>query len=109
MLLPVQVARRVGAIEVNAEVGYALVQDRGDELIYGLAFGHSISERFELLGEVHGTALRDFREDELVFNLGTRWKLNGKLVILGSAGRSLRDTASDAHTLLAYVGIQFNF
>jgi hypothetical protein len=99
----------VGAIEVNAEVGYGLVQHRSDEWIYGLAFGYSASEGFELLGEIHGTALRDFREDHLLFNLGTRCKLNDKLVVLGSAGRSFRDPTSGVHPFIAYIGIQFNF
>jgi hypothetical protein len=109
LLLPVQVARRVGVIGVNAEIGYGLVQHRSDEWVYGLAFGYSASERFELLGEIHGAALRDFSEDNLVFNLGTRWKVNNKLVVLGSAGRSFRDPASGVHPFLAYIGIQFNF
>jgi hypothetical protein len=109
LLLPVQVARRVGAIEINAEVGYGLVQNRSDEWIYGVAFGYSASERFELLWEVHGAALRDFSEDSLLFNVGTRWKLNNKLVVLGSVGRGFRDSPGGAHAFIAYMGIQFNF
>lgn len=109
LLLPVQVARQVGAIEVNAEVGYGLVQNGSDEWIYGLAFGYSASERLELLWEVHGTALRDFREDSLLFNVGTRWKLNNKLVVLGSAGRGFRDSPGGVNAFIAYMGVQFNF
>lgn len=108
-LLPLEMARRVGPVKVNGEFGYKFVQHRSDELLYGLALGHEHSKRLELLGEIHGTAQRGFAEDELVFDLGGRFRLDKTLVLLVSAGRSLRQPSGGNPAFIAYLGMQFNF
>lgn len=108
-LLPVEMARRVGPVEVNGEFGYRFIEHRSDEWLYGLALGRQVLPRLELLGEMHGTARRDFGEDQLVFNVGGRFRLDHTLLLLFTGGRSIRDLPSEHTTLIAYVGMQFNF
>lgn len=111
LLLPVEMSRRVGWIKLNWELGYrfAFVEPRSDEWLYGLAAGHQLNQRLELLGELHGTARRDFSDDELVFGLGGREKLAHGLVLLFTAGRGLRAMPAEKTRFLAYLGMQFNF
>ncbi len=108
-LLPLEMARRVGPLDVNWEFGYRFKEFQGDEWLYGLAFGHHVHKRLELLGELHGTVRRDFAEDALVFDVGGRWRLDHRLVLLFTTGRSIRGARAEAPNLFAYLGIQFNF
>lgn len=108
-LLPVQIARHFGRWGVNGEVGYNLVEADEDEWIYGVAVSYEVSEKLELLGEVHGEADEDFEEDQLVFNLGFRYGVTENLGLLFAAGRSLRQSGEDEPDLLVYAGVQFTF
>ena len=108
-LLPIEMARRVGPLDVNWEVGYRFRQHERDEWLYGLAFGRRVHPRLELLGELHGTVRRDLREDEMVFDVGGRWRLRGPLVLLFTTGRAIRGVTDEKPTWLGYLGMQFNF
>jgi len=108
-LLPVETSKRVGPLEVNLEFGYLFKESRPDEWLYGLAFAHKVHPRLELLGELHGTALRSFAEDELRFDLGGRFRIARHLVLLFTTGRSVRGVPGEAPSLFGYWGLQFNF
>src|SRR3989440_7721503 len=107
--LPVEISRELGPVTINGEVGYQVVQREKDEVLYGLVVGGEINKRLELVGEIHGTAKRKFEEDELIFNVGGRFKMSKHYTLLFSSGRSLRRAVTGQPTLLAYVGCQFNF
>ena len=109
LLLPVQVARQFGPWGVNFEAGYNLVEEDEDEIIYGLAVSYEVSEALELLGEIHGAADQEFEEDELVFNLGARARLDDDITLLLAAGRSLRESNDTEPQFQVYVGLQFAF
>ena len=108
-LLPFQIARHVGPVELGLELGYALKQHEKDEWIYGLAAAWPLTERFELLGEVYGVATTDFEEDTLVFNLGGVHEVHENVNLLFSAGRSFRESSETEPQLLMFFGFQFNF
>lgn len=109
LALPIQIARRAGPVELSLELGYSLIEHEEDEWSYGLAAAGPLSERFELLGEVHGVATRDFEEDVLVFNLGGVLRVHENVNLLFSAGRSFRESSTTEPELLGYLGLQFNF
>src|SRR6266581_2160599 len=109
LLLPVEISRELGPVTINGELGYQVVQREKDEVLYGLVVGGEINKRLELLGEIHGTAKRNFAENELVFNVGGRFSMSKHYTLLFSTGRSLRRVVTGQPTLLAYVGCQFNF
>jgi len=108
-VLPIQVEKSFGPISLNPEFGYAFHEYDDNEWIYGLALGCETSSKLELLGEINGLTGQDFENDELVFNIGARWKLSETNTLLISAGRSFRDSASGEPEFLLYTGIQFNF
>lgn len=107
--LPIEISREFALLTVVGEVGYQIVQREKDEWIYGLAVAHEINERFELLGEIHGESKRDLTENEVVFNVGSRYKISKNHTLLFSSGRSLRPASTGQPTWVAYVGIQIHF
>lgn len=107
--LPIEMSREIGPVAIDAEVGYQLVQREKDEVVYGLAVRREINKRLDLLAEIHGAAKRHLADEELIFNVGGRFKVSEHYTLLFSSGRSLRRAATGQPTLLAYVGWQFNF
>ncbi len=108
-VLPFQMEKSFGRISLNPEFGYVFKEYGENEWIYGLAVGYEASQNLELLVEISGKAGQDFEDDELVFNLGARRKLNEIHTLLLAAGRSFRSASSGEPEFLLYAGIQFNF
>jgi len=108
-VLPFQMEKSWGPISFNPEFGYVFREYDEGEWIYGLALGYELLTNLEILAEISGITGQDFEDDELVFNLGTRWELNETYTLLLAAGRSIRDSASDEPVFLLYTGIQLIF
>jgi len=108
-LLPLQFGKTWGPFGITADLGYAFKEHLTDEWSYGLAASYAVTDRLELLAEIHGTALTAFEKDEMVFNIGTRWKLTQHYVLLASAGRAIYSPEGEEAELLSYLGIQFLF
>ena len=108
-VLPFQFSRTLGPIALYLELGHAWRQHRPDEWFYGLALGYPLSDAFEFMGEIFGVAERDFDEEELVFNLGGKWKFHQHGALLFTSGRSFRESSSGEPAFLSYLGLQFNF
>lgn len=106
-LMPLQWQTQVGKFGINGDIGYRFKHGL-DEMIYGVVVGREFKERFEILGEIHGSGARShLSESEIVYNVGTRAKLTDHLTLLLSAGSSIiRDR--DPH-FIAYAGIQTTF
>jgi hypothetical protein len=108
LLLPLQAAKAFGPFEVGGEVGYQFVQHDDDQWIYGVAAAYPLSDKLELVAELHGVSDQDFARNDLLCNVGTHWEFAEGLTLLFSIGRSLRDL-EDSPDLLLYAGLQFNF
>jgi hypothetical protein len=108
-LLPLQFGKTWGLFGVTAELGYAFKEHLTDEWSYGFAASYAVTDWLELLAEIHGTALGAFDKDEIVFNVGTRWKLSQHYVLLASAGRAICSPEGEEAKFLSYLGIQFLF
>jgi hypothetical protein len=110
-ILPVELERKFGPINVTGEVGFIYNPENKNQWFYGLAFGYQTSDRFEWVGEIFGVTLTDldWANQDLVFNLGFRWKLTKWLNLNTSAGRSLHAVAGNERTFLFYTGLQFVF
>jgi len=109
VLLPVQMSRTFGPSAVNLELGYAVVEEESDECIYGLAFGHQITDRLQLLAEVYGIADQDFAEHQVVFQLGARQNLTRHLSLLVAGGRGIISPDGEEIKALGYFAVQFRF
>lgn len=106
-LIPLEVTRKVGPLDLNAEVGYRICQYSRDEWITGLAVGHDTTKRLQLLGEIYATGKTNGDDRETTFGFGGRYKLGGPVVLLFMAGRSFRGSASGEPQLIGYAGLQF--
>ena len=105
--LPIEIGKTIGSFELAAEMGYEFVQHDKDQWEYGFVVGYPATKVLELLGEIHGNVDQDFRRNDLIINIGTRWQLNETVTVLLSVGRSLR-SFDDSPTLLVYAGLRFN-
>ncbi len=106
-VLPFQAEKGFGPVGLNLELGYVFIEHDMDEWLCGLALGYEIFDGFKLMGEIAGTALRDFNEHDFVFNLGVRWQVSYHLTLNASAGRSLHNSEGDDVDLMSYIGVQF--
>ncbi|MBI4604499.1 MAG: hypothetical protein HY721_21260 [Planctomycetes bacterium] len=107
-VLPFQMEKSFGHLSVNPELGYVFLEAE-DEWLYGLAVGFSPLDGLELLAEVHGSAERDFEDDELLVQAGCRWSAHPNLTLLGAVGRGIRHSEEGGLELVAYVGVQLLF
>ncbi len=105
LFLPIEIQKQIGWLGVNGEVGY-LFKPGDDEWVYGLLFGHKF-EKVELLAELHGTGLRNFKNHHDVVNFGVRWDFAENKTLNASIGRSLRNRSEQDPSLIAYIGVQF--
>jgi len=109
LFLPVEAAKNLGPFELNSEVGYLATQHGQDEWEYGILFARSVTRRIELMAELHGSALRSFREDELFFNAGSRIQVAKNTMLMVSAGRTICNPRGHGPQTIAALGLQFNF
>ena len=106
LLLPVQASKKFGPVWVNGEFGYTLRQHFKDEWLYGLSSGYEIRENLSVMGEIHGGTTKEFKQHDVVFNVGTQWDFTKRYGLLASAGRSFRSGTSGEPNLLMYLGLQ---
>ncbi len=106
-LMPLQWQTQVGKFGINGDVGYRLKRGT-DEIIYGVVVGRKIKDSFEILGEIHATGPQSIlRDSEVVFNIGSRLKLNDHLSLITSTGRSIRRNFDPR--FIGYAGFQITF
>ncbi len=108
-LLPVEVVKSVGPVEVNGEVGHWFTQYGPDQWIFGLAFGYQATHRLELLSEIYDFKTSDPAEADTTFDFGGRLKLKGPLLLIFMAGRSFHGAGSGQSQFIGYLGMQFLF
>ncbi len=108
-LLPLEVTKTVGPVDVNFEAGHWFQHSGPGRWIFGLAFGHQMNQRWEFLGEVYDVDSSDPGEADSTVGIGGRVKLKGPFVLLYMAGRSLRSVSSGQSSFVGYLGMQFLF
>ncbi len=106
-LMPLQWQTQVGKYGINGDVGYRFKRGT-DEMIYGVVVGRKFKDAVEILGEIHGTGERNaLNQSEIVYNLGTRIKINDNLNLITSAGKSIRKNYDPR--FIGYLGMQITF
>jgi hypothetical protein len=95
-----------GRLTVYSELGYFWNQQRPNEWLYGIAAEYEINDQVSIMGEFHGTARYPFSEDELISNLGSRWRFNKRISFLVSVGRAIRSPGPAEPGFLSYVALQ---
>ena len=104
-LLPLEITKKVGPVDVDLEVGRWFTQQK-PYWISGLAFGHQATKRLEVLGEVYSDSTPYGLRDN-TFGFGGRYRLNRNALVIFMAGRSFSPPSSGQSQLIGYFGMQF--
>jgi len=107
-LLPVEITKVFGPVEVNFEGGYWFSQDASNERILGLAFGHQFTKRLEGLAEIYDDVALGGTARSTTLDIGGRYEFHKGLLINFMAGRRIigSGAVNGQPTLIAYVGLQ---
>jgi hypothetical protein len=105
-LLPVEITKRVGSIDVDFEAGYYFPKHGVDERILGLVAGRSMTDRLDLAVEVYNDRALGAPPNQTTLDLGGRYKLSRGFIALFMAGRSVSGTANGQPEFIGYFGIQ---
>jgi hypothetical protein len=105
-LLPVEIQKNVGPLELDFEAGYYFPFHGHEERIIGFSMGHTFTKTFELIGEVYNDRAMGDLPHDTTWDLGGRYSFHKGLVFLFMAGRSFSGNASGQPNFLAYIGVQ---
>ena len=105
-LLPLEVTKRVGPVDVDFEAGYFFPKHGESERIFGLVVGRSVTERFDLGVELYNDRATGGAPNETTLDLGGRYRLAPGFIALFMAGRSVSGTANGQPEFIGYFGIQ---
>ncbi|MBA3726197.1 MAG: hypothetical protein H0W86_07020 [Armatimonadetes bacterium] len=106
-LIPLQWQTVLGRFAIGGDLGYRFRRGPA-EVIYGLIVGTELSDVVEVMTEVHGTGpASKLRDSEVVFNFGSRIKLNEHANFIFSLGKCIRSNSEPR--FIGYFGLQANF
>jgi hypothetical protein len=108
-LLPIEVSKKLGPLQINPEAGYWFTQHGPDEWIAGIVIGHPATPRLELLAEEYNTGEVGGQYHESTIDGGARCRIGGPVTLLFMVGRSLQGAQSGQPQLVGYLGIQLQF
>lgn len=105
-LLPVEVQKRVGPLDVDFEAGEYLPIHGPHEHILGLVAGRSVTEQLELDAELYDDRAEDAAPRQTTFDVGGRYTLQPGLIALFMLGHTLGIDQYGPPSFVGYVGIQ---
>jgi hypothetical protein len=106
LLLPIEVARRIGPLDVNLEAGHYFARHGPDENFVGLIVGRALTSRFELDGEVFADRASGAPPNDTTLDVGFRYKLHPAFIVLCMAGRSISGDSAGHAQFIGYLGLQ---
>ncbi|MGI9101385.1 MAG: hypothetical protein ACR2IF_02970 [Terriglobales bacterium] len=105
-LLPIEVSKKIGPVEVNPEAGYWITQFGPNQWFAGIAVGHQATPRLELLAEEYNIVEVGGDYHESTIGGGGRLRLAHSALLIFMAGRSFQGPASGQPQLIGYLGVQ---
>jgi len=105
-LLPLEVTKEVGPVDLDFEAGYYVAGHGPKERILGLVAGRSVTERLELDAEIYDDRADDAQPHSTTLDLGGRYKLRQGIIALFMAGRSLNGLSDGQPEFIGYFGVQ---
>jgi hypothetical protein len=106
-LLPLEVTRKIGPLDVDLEAGYYIAGHAPRERILGLVAGRSVTERLELDAEIYDDRAQHTTPHSTTLDLGGRYQLRRGMIALFMAGRSTNGFRDGQPEFMGYVGVQF--
>lgn len=107
LLLPVELSKRLGPVDVNFEGGYQLVRHGANGFLTGLVIGHDFTKKFEGDLEFYNQGPFHFADNQPTLGLGGRCRVHKPVIVLFMAGRSLESATSQRSYFIGYFGLQF--
>jgi hypothetical protein len=104
--LPVEIARKVGPVDVDVEAGYYFPGHGPKERILGLVVGRSVTDRLELDAEIYDDRAFGAPPQSTTVDVGGRYKLRPGIIALFMAGRSISSFGQGQPEFMGYVGVQ---
>jgi hypothetical protein len=105
-LLPVEVEKRVGILDVDFEAGEYLPVHGPHEHIFGLVAGRSLNERLELDAELYDDRADAGLPRQTTLDVGGRYLLTPGLIALFMVGHTLGLDQAGPPAFIGYFGIQ---
>lgn len=109
LLVPFQVARSFGPVDLDAELGSLLSTVGRSQWVYGIVGGTSITSATYLMAELNGSSRTNFDRDRLTVNFGIRQKIDAHLNLIASCGTDVRSAPGERDPFIAYLGAQFEY
>jgi len=110
LLLPLSLQKAVGPLSANVEIGHAFRRGQKPVWVYGLALGRELSEKLEVMAEIFGRASSRWTGIGSGWNLGLRWKLGKRCVLLASAGAGIAGSEGEPRaSFQGYSALQLVF
>ncbi len=106
LLLPLEIAKRFGPLDLDFEAGYYIPRRGPREQILGLVAGRSVTPRLELDAEIYNDRAMGAPPNTTTLDLGGRFKLSRGFIALFMAGRSLNGNSDGSPEFLGYFGVQ---
>jgi hypothetical protein len=105
-LLPLEVAKKIGPLDLDFEAGYYFPGRGPKERILGLVVGRPVTERLELDAEIYDDRAWDAMPHSTTLDFGGRYKLSRGVIALFMAGSSLNGFSDGQPRYIGYLGIQ---
>jgi hypothetical protein len=105
-LLPVEVEKRLGTLDVDLEVGEYLPAHGAHERILGLVAGRSVNEHLELDAEIYDDRADGALPQQTTFDIGGRYTLHPGVIAMFMAGHTLGIEERGPPAFFGYFGIQ---
>ena len=104
-LLPLEVSRSVGPLDLDFEAGYYFGHRGAEERILGFVAGHSFTPRFELDVELYNDHGMGAPPNFTTLDVGGRYRLGRGFILLFMAGRSIANSSGQID-FMSYLGVQ---
>jgi len=105
VLLPLEVARSFGPLDLDFEAGYYFAHRGSEERILGLVAGHRFTPRLELDAELYNDHAMGALPNFTTLDVGGRYRLGRGFLLLFMAGRSIANSSGEID-FMSYLGIQ---
>jgi hypothetical protein len=108
-LLPFEVTKEIGPLELNVEVGTWFLNCSGvDGHVFGFAMGHQTTKKLELLAEIYKLTDRypgtEFTTD---YGFGGRYELRKGMLFIFEGGHGFGGPEAERPNFFGYFGVQF--
>ncbi len=105
-LLPFELTRKVGPLDIDVELGYYVAGHASGERIMGIAAGRPVTPRLELDAEIYNDHPDGGGPHTTTLDIGGRFKLREGLIALFMVGRSIDGFSQGQPLYMGYFGVQ---